>query len=457
MAILEKKTQETAIIDKLRVMWTILKNNIFRVLTTVILLSLGGWTFYHNWMQRPVRFDNYTYSDEEAERLKNYPKALYAHGLNAWARQDSEVAARFFRQAVSEDILFIDGWIRLAEAESEMGRKEKAKNILTFTIDHTKRVSRWKWPQMLLARELGMDEVIYSNANSLLSCGILEQDTLQFLHTHLGGNASAVVSALDEEHLDEYLDWLMNWSMTEESLTVWRTMTALSTPENETALRYANFLLHNKHITESSDIWQKYTGIVGMMNPGFEFELTSMGFDWCYWKDKDGIFEVMRVNHDAWEGDYALRVDFRGRENIAFYHVFQIITADPQAKYRLTYAWKSQGITTDQGPFIEIYGYLKEGLYKAGPMITGTQGWREVSIEFEMPEGCQAAVVRLRRRPSSRFDSKIRGSLWLDDFRLEKIGKDKKHFSSERSTPRFNLEFMQNKNLYLSARQLNGK
>ena len=57
-------------------------------------------------------------------------------------------------------------------------------------------------------------------------------------------------------------------------------------------------------------------------------------------------------------------------------------------------------------------------------MITGTHGWREVSIEFEMPEGCRAAVVRLRRLPSNRFDSKIRGTLWLDDFRLEKIGND---------------------------------
>ena len=53
---------------------------------------------------------------------------------------------------------------------------------------------------------------------------------------------------------------------------------------------------------------------------------------------------------------------------------------------------------------------IKKGLYKAGPMITGTQGWREVSIEFEMPEGCRAAVVRLRRLPSTRFDSKIRGT-----------------------------------------------
>jgi hypothetical protein len=51
------------------------------------------------------------------------------------------------------------------------------------------------------------------------------------------------------------------------------------------------------------------------------------------------------------------------------------------------------------------------GFTVAGPMITGSKGWHEESIEFEMPADGQAAVVRLRRRASMRFDSKIRGTV----------------------------------------------
>jgi hypothetical protein len=40
-----------------------------------------------------------------------------------------------------------------------------------------------------------------------------------------------------------------------------------------------------------------------------------------------------------------------------------------------------------------------------------------------VPEDCHAVVVRLRRRPSHRFDNKIAGILWLDDFELEKMKK----------------------------------
>ena len=200
------------------------------------------------------------------------------------------------------------------------------------------------------------------------------------------------------------------------------------------------------------DIWKKYTGSEGLTNPGFEKEITGQGFDWRHWGEEDGNWELKRANYEPVEGGFALRITFNGRENISFYHVYQIFKVDPQSKYRLTYAWKSRGITTDQGPFIEIYGYDQNGLYLTGPKITGTQGWREVSLEFDIPEGCRGAVVRLCRRPSSRFDSKIRGSLWLDDFRLEKIERDSPRFSSATSAARLHQRTMQNENLYLEKR-----
>jgi len=433
-------------------MRTNIKINILRILTSVLLLLLGTWAFYLNWLQKPVRYESFIYTKEAAERLRNYPKIQFTYGLNAWAQQDPEAAARFFRQAVSKDVLFLDSWLRLAEVEATIGRKEKATQILTYTIDHTKNVSRWKWQQMLLARDLGVKEVIYRNANYLLSIDFLEQDTLQFLHAYLDGNASNVVAILEPNHLKVYLEWLMNWSMTEESLTVWQAINTISTTDKDTALRYADFLLNNKRINAAMDIWKKYTGSDGLTNPGFEKDITGQGFDWRHWGENDGNWELKRINNENSEGDYALRITFNGRENISFHHFYQIFKVDPQSKYRLTYAWKSRGLTTDQGPFIEIYGYDQDGLYLTGPMIIGTQGWHEVSLEFGVPEGCRAAVVRLRRRSSNRFDSKIRGSLWLDDFHLGKKQSDSPRFSSEISTAGFHRKAMQNEIFYRSTR-----
>jgi hypothetical protein len=54
-------------------------------------------------------------------------------------------------------------------------------------------------------------------------------------------------------------------------------------------------------------------------------------------------------------------------------------------------------------------------------MIKGTNLWQTETLEFTPPEECNAVVVRLRRLKSRRFDSKIAGTLWLDDFKLEKL------------------------------------
>ncbi|MBW2248852.1 MAG: hypothetical protein JRF62_17075, partial [Deltaproteobacteria bacterium] len=79
-----------------------------------------------------------------------------------------------------------------------------------------------------------------------------------------------------------------------------------------------------------------------------------------------------------------------------------------------------KNITTDQGPFVDIYGYDCKGVYFKGPMMLDTHPWQEQDMEFTVPQACQAVVVRVRRRKSHRFDNKISGILWLDDFKLEK-------------------------------------
>jgi len=394
---------------------------LFRILITAILSVLGLWTVYFNWPQRSIRFDKYTYSNKEAQQLKFYPKAKYAHGMNAWLNQQPEKAARFFRQAVSQNALFLDAWLRLAETDAALGRKEEAKDILNFTSDMADQVFRWKWSQMVLARELGMQKNLYQNANYLLSRRLLVQDVLQLLHTDLDGEASAAIAVLEPANLAVYLDWLMHWGLADESVQVWQAMTAVAEPEKQTALRYAHFLLSQKRIAPSVEIWQKYTGIAGLTNPGFERSITGQGFDWRHWGEKDGKWSLKRVYSEAVEGEYALKIKFDGQVNVSFQHLYQIFAVNPQEKYRLKYAWKSRGITTDEGPFVEVVGYDKQGLYQTGPMITGSNSWHEESIAFEVPAENRAAVVRLRRRTSMRFDSKIRGTVWLDNFRLEKI------------------------------------
>jgi hypothetical protein len=407
-------------------------NILFKLLITLALVALGGWLLYFNWLQRPIHYRTYDFSIEEAQRLRPFARAQYAQGLHAWFQNDPEAAAGFFRQAVIQDPFFMDAWLKLAEAEATMGHTAISRDILMFASGLTEGVSRWKWPQILLARELGMDDILYRNTNFLLSRRLLTQDALQLLHIQLGGDVTAVMTVLDADNLVMYLDWLMRWGMTDNTLAVWQEVRKNGKPDPEFGLRYAHYLLSKKRVSESISIWQEYRRLNGITNAGFETEITQRGFDWRHWDDKDGNWSIERVNRGAQEGKYALRISFAGRQNIAFQNLYQIIPVTALKRLRLSYAWKSQGITTDQGPFIEIVGYDQKGLAQSGSMITGTHKWREDAIEFRPPAGCRAVLVRVRRRPSHRFDSKIKGSFWLDNFHLEILDSGKKQVLSDK-------------------------
>ena len=90
---------------------------------TVILVALGGWLVQHNWQMRRIRYENYTYTAQEANKLKNFPKAQYAYGMHAWSRGDARKASEYFQQAVSEDPFYMDAWLRLAESEAVLGTR----------------------------------------------------------------------------------------------------------------------------------------------------------------------------------------------------------------------------------------------------------------------------------------------------------------------------------------------
>jgi hypothetical protein len=290
-----------------------------------------------------------------------------------------------------------------------------------FAENLTSGVFRWQWPQMLLARDLEMDDVFLRNANYLLGHRKLTGDTLHLLDFHFRNDTSAVVDALHSDNLIPYLKWLIRWGRVNDTRTVWQRIVKESKSDPDVVLQYTHFLVGQKKILAAQEVWDQPDDGTGMTNAGFEKEITRRGFDWRYRKNKQENWEIRRVASGVSDESHALRIWFAGEENISFRHLYQIVPVKPLQPYQLSYRWKSKWITTDQGPFIEIYGYDKEGFRYKGPMIKGTNLWYTETLEFTPPEECNAVVVRLRRNKSRRFDSKIAGTLWLDDFKLEKI------------------------------------
>ncbi len=388
-----------------------------KICISIIFLVLAIFMLRFGWLSHIVETENYDYSEAEQDRLRNFADGRYDYGVKAWFANDADAAEKFFMDAVNADVLHIDSWLKLAQVKLEKNDAEAAGRILKFTDDLTNDVVKWKWQQIVLAGQLGYDEMFVKDINFVLPYYQLRNDALQLLDMHVGMNAEKMAGVLDDGNLAHYLLWLMKWRRTEESLYVYQQMVEKTTVDDDLQERFINYLVSQKELAYASKMWKEYAGIDGIMNPGFEKPISRVAFDWRQGNDPD--WDMWRVDSETVEGYYALEISFSGKNNINFHHLSQIVPVSSGKTYRLTYEWQSRNITTDQRPFVEIYGYDCKGLYEKSEMIPANTDWRQDAITFLTPEDCRAVVVRLRRKESHRFDSKIAGRLWLDNFSIK--------------------------------------
>ena len=91
-----------------------LRRVVVKSLITLVLGVLSVWLMVHNWQYRAIYNENYIFGEKQAKKFRHFPRALYAFGLNAWFENDSDMAARFFRETVWQDIFYMDAWLKLA-------------------------------------------------------------------------------------------------------------------------------------------------------------------------------------------------------------------------------------------------------------------------------------------------------------------------------------------------------
>jgi len=242
-----------------------------KIVITLLIILLTGWLLRYTWQKRSLSGNNlilsaHILSDRDAEKMKYLPKAQYLLGLKAWSDLDAALASAYFRQAVSQDVYYIDAWLKLAETENALGNSEKAKKIVRFTHRLTKPVRRWKWPETLLAYELRMEKIFAYNINYLVKRGIYVQNALQLADAYTKYKTSLTIQMLTTENLAPYLQNLLRLKRLADTSEVWDAITAIVKPAQDILLQYVHFLVNNKKISKAHLIWREYTGADGITN-----------------------------------------------------------------------------------------------------------------------------------------------------------------------------------------------
>jgi len=218
-----------------------------------------------------------------------------------------------------------------------------------------------------------------------------------------------------------YLSHLISTRNVEGAIQAWSWVRRNSLNDDALAASYVEFLLGEGRGREAVKTWSAQLGdrrggygvSTWIYNGDFEREFSGSVLDWRSFP-VDHV-RVQRAEGEGRNGSSALRVTFDGKANVEYRHTSQRTWLEP-GPHRLI-AWvRSEGVTTDEGVILRVADVEAPARFSvATEPILGTRPWSRIELPFTVPPDTRQLMVQLARRPSRKFDNKIRGTVWVDD------------------------------------------
>jgi hypothetical protein len=349
--------------------------------------------------------------------------------------QDYQEALKQYRMVLRENPVSSRTWFDVARVYWWLGQVEQATEALGLALRFNPSNARLRWEAALFQIQLDDYEGAISNLRHLVMTEPRQRRTYFTLIHALMRPADFIDTTLPSEPgvLSDYLDHLIRQGEIENGRAVWRRLTDLrpSTLDFRLALSYVDMMLEHKDLPEATSAWDlllRSRGIGGrdggfgnlVWNGGFEQDETwGAGFDWRVGRSA-GV-EIGVSASSSTEGTRSLKIAFDGTRNPDLTAASQVVPVMPGSRYLLSGSIKTTGITTANGPHLEVIDFLDGRRYAVSENYVGDHPWSEVRVPFETSPRAHAVIIKIRREASQKLDNLIGGTAWIDQVSLKKI------------------------------------
>jgi len=347
-----------------------------------------------------------------------------------WARLgrvDSEAVAAAFRSTLERDAGSAERWGDLGDAVFGLGDRRRAEYCYRRAADLAP-------GDLDILFDLGDFYKSTGDTSGALSefSGILRQSNSAgegplrhniFVYYELlavrpkGLIADAIPDAASAR---DYARYLMEEGEPAAAIEVWRWCHDRGFEDDRLTVDYVTWLLRKQKFEAAQEGWNKHfaSRAATVFNGGFEYEFAGSDLDWHF-----GGFNGVTMARDSssfFDGRFSLRVDFKGNDNPDFHHVAQSVFLQP-GRYRFEAHMRTAGITSDQGLRFTIRAARSNAVLAETEALTGTNDWRTLATDVQVPAGVTMGSVELARHPSLRMDNQLTGTVWIDGVTLTRM------------------------------------
>jgi tetratricopeptide (TPR) repeat protein len=170
----------------------------------------------------------------------------------------------------------------------------------------------------------------------------------------------------------------------------------------------------NANLPPADQIW----------NAGFESPLSQTSADLFGWVINSRQLAQITLDSHGHTGQGSLRIVFKAPSALDKIPVSQTVAVEPGTQYRLEYYLRTEGLITASTPVLTVSDAVDgKVLATSKPLPTGTNDWQEVTLDFATNPSHDGITVGFSRPPCSETEiCPIFGSVWYDDFNLQRIG-----------------------------------
>lgn len=379
-------------------------------------------------------------SAEIAETAKSFtpssPRPFWLSGAILKAAFDDPTfagAIKEYEEAARRAPFHYRSWTELGRINEQAGRYDEAesafKKAIELAPDYT--IPHWQVGNFFLRRGRVPEAVAHLNAAAKHSSpyrlqvfstawNVLGQDTRQVEQFLTDSGDSKATLAMFYASINRPEDAIRVWNMIEPDRK------ALYEPQ--ATRMFADLLSYRSY--RGSLEFSRQAGIdpdarsEAITNAGFELPIKAgdrdLRFDWSLLRT-DGRIDISTDNSVSHSGKRSLKFTFRGYGNPTFPTLRQALALSPGSRYRLTFWVRTENLRGGSLPLLELRSAKDHEMLAVSPAFaSGTSDWREVNLEFSMPDESDGTYL-VSSRETCTDECPMNGIFWLDDFSILRL------------------------------------
>ncbi|HEX8638541.1 MAG TPA: carbohydrate binding domain-containing protein, partial [Pyrinomonadaceae bacterium] len=322
-------------------------------------------------------------------------------------------------------------WIELGRARERAEQYEQAETAFRRAAELAPSYvyPRWQLGNFYLRRDRSdeafaelkkaiADNVVYREQVYSIAWDYFDNDTTK-IEEIAGDAADAKISLIK---------FYVGKNRAEDALRIWNTLGEEEKRSDPVYARLIGQLLYEKRFFRSAVAFAAQNGIdpesrlESVTNGGFEKPIGDPKETYFNWKITPA--EKLEIKIDPTqkkEGARSLRVLTNGYAGVDLInHIWQIAAVEPNARYRVQFALKTENLKSAGTPTVEIVNADDDKIIVSSkPFPSGSNDWQETTLDFTTPVGTEGIVIRTARSFCGE-NCPMTGTFWLDDFKISK-------------------------------------